>query len=344
VPWSLRRSTARAPVWVLISAAWLAPAILAALDAYVQSRLEHQAPNWRALAWQSGDWLIYGMLTPVVFRLARRWPLREHVLLHVTASLVFCVVWALAGVVLRRVLIPGADGAISAQFAISWLFTTLPFGVLVYFAVMGVERATYYFVEIRAQETRAARLSAQLAESRLAALRMQLHPHFLFNSLNALGVLVRDQDTPAASRMIELLSDVLRQVLQSDPSSHETSLGAEIEFLERYLAIEQLRFSDRLRPVFEIDPAVRSAAVPTFVLQPLVENALRHGIARRTEARERRRGRGHRCRAGQHARAIGDAVRRAGDGGARTGAVGRGDGRGARPVSRARREWLRSGC
>jgi two-component system LytT family sensor kinase len=112
---------------------------------------------------------------------------------------------------------------------------------------------------------------------------MQLNPHFLFNSLNAITVLVRDGNTGAASRMLELLSDVLRQVLRID-DTHETALSRELEFLERYLAIEQLRFSDRLRPRIELDPAIGRAALPRFLLQPLVENALRHGIARRADA------------------------------------------------------------
>jgi two-component system, LytTR family, sensor kinase len=112
---------------------------------------------------------------------------------------------------------------------------------------------------------------------------MQLNPHFLFNSLNAITVLVRDNNTADASRMLELLSDVLRQVLYSD-ESHETSLSYELEFLERYLAIEQVRFLDRLRAHVEIDPSIARAAVPRFLLQPLVENALRHGIARRAGA------------------------------------------------------------
>jgi two-component system LytT family sensor kinase len=112
---------------------------------------------------------------------------------------------------------------------------------------------------------------------------MQFNPHFLFNSLNAITVLVRDRNTAAASRMLELLSDVLREVLRAD-ATHETTLSTEVEFLERYLAIEEIRFSDRLQPRIEIDPGVSGAGVPRFLLQPLVENALRHGIARRADA------------------------------------------------------------
>jgi LytS/YehU family sensor histidine kinase len=139
-----------------------------------------------------------------------------------------------------------------------------------------------YFTEAREREAQSARLAAQLAEARLGALRMQLNPHFLFNSLNAIGVLVRDQNTATASRMLELLGDVLHSVLRSD-ARHEIPLAEEIQFLEQYLAIEQVRFSDRLRVSWSIDDRLRSAPVPGFILQPLVENALRHGVAKRSD-------------------------------------------------------------
>jgi two-component system, LytTR family, sensor kinase len=286
---SVRGLRPTVPIWVIVSAAWLAPATLAVFDSLMQAKLAGRpADNWRELAWHGGDWLIYGALTPVVFWLARLLPIRRAVLarniaIHSVASLVLCAVWAGAGMGLRALLLSGNDGASTARDTASWFFTTLPFGVAVYFAVLGVEHAAFYFLEVRARETQAARLSTQLAEARLGALQMQLHPHFLFNSLNAIGVLVRDQDTVAASRMIELLGDLLRQVLGAKPSP-ERSLAREIAFIQQYLAIEQVRFSDRLRPTIDVDPTLTDAAVPTFVLQPLVENALRHGIAKRTGA------------------------------------------------------------
>jgi LytS/YehU family sensor histidine kinase len=170
---------------------------------------------------------------------------------------------------------------LSRQLA-SWTLISLPWSVFIYFALLGCMHAFMYFVEARERETQAARLTAQLAEARLGALRMQLHPHFLFNSLNAITVLVRDQRTREATSMLELLSDVLRQVLRTDPA-HEIPLSQELRFLEQYLAIEQIRFSDRLTASFAVADDVRGAAVPEFILQPLVENALRHGIASRGE-------------------------------------------------------------
>lgn len=128
-----------------------------------------------------------------------------------------------------------------------------------------------------------ARLSEQLTGARFAALQAQVNPHFLFNTLNTIAVLVRDTDTAGATRMIEQLSDLLRRTLKPD-RANEVTVDEELGLVRQYLAIEQARFSDRLRPSFDIAEAVRSAAVPSFAIQHLVENAVRHGIARRQEA------------------------------------------------------------
>jgi two-component system LytT family sensor kinase len=153
----------------------------------------------------------------------------------------------------------------------------------VYFAVLATEHAFRFLLESRQRETQAALLAAQLAESRLGALRMQLNPHFLFNSLNTILVMVRDGDDVSAAASIERLAGVLRRVLKMD-QEHEIALADEIEFLEQYLAIEEARFSDRLRPRFDISQSLRRAAVPELVLQPLAENAIRHGIGKRTDS------------------------------------------------------------
>ena len=159
------------------------------------------------------------------------------------------------------------------------MLTSLPWSVCMYFAILGCIFAFTYYREARERESQQARLAAQLAEARLGALRMQLNPHFLFNSLNAITVLVRDHNTRDASRMLELLGGVLRQVLQSE-KRHEVTLDEELRFIEQYLAIEQVRFSDRLQVRWSIEPAARDCLVPAFILQPLVENAVRHGVAK----------------------------------------------------------------
>ena len=235
--------------------------------------------------WEGGDWLLYALLTPAVFWVARRYPLTratlaQRVPIHLLAAIMLCAAWAAGGILLRSLLLGTTpyDGGM-----VGWFFTSLPFGVAVYFAVFGVEHATAYFVEARAQETQAARLSAQLAEARLGALRMQMQPHFLFNSLNAITVIVRDRDTATAARMLEHLGEMLRRVMRAD-RPQEVSLAEELDFVRQYLAIEEVRFSDRLRPVFAVDSDGLTALVPEFLLQPLVENAVRHGLARRDTA------------------------------------------------------------
>jgi LytS/YehU family sensor histidine kinase len=130
----------------------------------------------------------------------------------------------------------------------------------------------------RAAELRSARLEAHLAEARLGALRTQLHPHFLFNTLNGILPLIR-LDPEAAARTLVQLGDLLRASLQSD-ATHLVPLSREVDFLRRYLEIEKTRFRDRLTVTFDVAGDVLDAAVPSFVLQPLVENAVKHGVSR----------------------------------------------------------------
>jgi signal transduction histidine kinase len=272
---------------MLVSAAWLGPATLAAFQQYVRARLEDRPATWQSLLWEGSDWIVCAVFTPLVLLLAARLPLRRRLFWktvppHVLASLAFCAGWALAGALLRFLLIPrsGEDGFPSP---LRWFLSTLPFGFAVYFGVVASEHAFRFLFESRRSETQAALLAAQLAEARLGALRMQLNPHFLFNSLNTILVMVRDGDGRNAADSIERLAGVLRRILKVD-REHEVALADEIEFLEQYLAIEQARFSDRLRPRFEVPGSVRRAAVPELILQPVIENALRHGIGQRTDS------------------------------------------------------------
>ena len=255
----------------------------------MQARLNggHGVP-WADVAFQSGEWLFLGTLTPITWLLARRFPLARETWgrtlgVHVAGALALCLGWASLGMLLGELLHRHpAQGHFGRDY-LSWILTSLPWSVFMYFAVLGCVYAFTYFVEARERETQRSRLAAQLAEARLGALRMQLNPQFLFNSLNAIGVLVRDQNTRDASRMLELLGGLLRRALHAEKRG-EVPLAGELHFIEQYLAIEQVRFSDRLRVRWSIDDTVRDALVPEFILQPLVENAVRHGIAKRSDA------------------------------------------------------------
>jgi two-component system, LytTR family, sensor kinase len=265
--------------WIIMSAACLVPAILDVVQSYLQGRIDPEsAPGWRWLLWSGFEWIILGALIPITYFLGQRFPLRQphvarNLAVHAVGAALLCVGWAGLGIVFGKLL-----GTVPASLS-SWMLRTVPWGVFMYFTSLGCVHAVTYFVEVREREAQAARLAAQVAEARLSALRMQLHPHFLFNSLNALLVLVRDHDTKNAERMLELLSDVLRQVLRGD-TRQEVRLDEELRFLDDYLAVEQIRFSDRLKIVRAVQPTLLDAMVPQFILQPLVENALRHGIGR----------------------------------------------------------------
>jgi two-component system LytT family sensor kinase len=285
-----QRRTSGGKVWALIAAACLFPGLLDACQQYLQGTLSGGATPWQDVLFHGSEWVFLAALTPLVYYLGKRFPpsrrqWKRTILVHLTGAFLLCMGWAslgaLLGIVLHR---PTAEASLGEAY-LSWLLVSLPYSIFMYFTVLGSVYAFTYFIEARDRESQAAHLAAQLSEARLSALRMQLNPHFLFNGLNALLVLVRERKTADAVRMLELLSDLLRQVLNSD-RTHYAPLSLELKFVEQCLEVEQIRFPDRLRVRWSIDEFARRAIVPSLILQPLVENALHHGIAKRASSGE----------------------------------------------------------
>jgi two-component system LytT family sensor kinase len=237
---------------------------------------------------QVPGWATWGLATAPIVRLSRRrpltWPIRIHALAaHVAACLVTAAAFTVAytAAVHAFPFRPGKGEALPREmwgYLVSWG----PVLLMAYASLVCIGHALEYAERVRHEQAEKAALQTQLVEAQLGALRMQLQPHFLFNTLNGVAMLIRSGDPERAVEMVALLGEVLRGLLRTS-SDLEAPLASELQLLRTYLEIEQIRFGDRLRVEWHIDGDVTSALVPPLILQPVVENALRHGLWPRTE-------------------------------------------------------------
>ena len=249
-------------------------------------RLASGAGARQALMGSLVQWWAWGLLTPLIVMADRRLPLSSRqpgwrLAAHLLGSLLFTSLYvyliaaagALMGSVTWSVVFSAQplDGALRSMFLWSWL---------IYWLILGAWLLSDYYRRYHSSELRAERLERSFTEARLRSLRMQLDPHFLFNALNTISSQV-ERDPKLARAMIGHLGDLLRLSLESR-DRQQVPLVEELAFLEHYLAIQQIRFGDRLRVELQIAADARHALVPALLIQPLVENAIRHGIGRRS--------------------------------------------------------------
>ena len=247
----------------------------------------HEATHWQEtlVSWMVGVY-ITAALTPVVLWLGRRWPIerqtwRTRVPLHLALSAAFSAV-ELALETVAFIQLRLVESVTKHSFLVGFpvlLVTGFHENIITYWGILGIQSGFRYYRGFREREMHASELKAQLVKAQLSALKMQLQPHFLFNTLNAIMVLVRQQRGRQAEEMLARLSDLLRCVLE-DVEAQQIPLRRELEYLRLYLSIEQVRFQDRLGIEITADDTALDAAVPHMGLQPIVENAVRHGIGR----------------------------------------------------------------
>lgn len=274
--------------WSLIGAGWVLFALFFASEKVISRIYAGRPPApGRTLVFWSICAALWFAATPLILWLARRFPLdRQRWLVssavHLPASVL--VSFMLLGIYTFITTWSGLAGT-SQTWAMAFraeLVATSHSEILTYWMVIGLCHGIDYYRKYRERELRASQLEARLAQAQLEALRMQLHPHFLFNTLNSISVLM-GEDVAAARRMLTQLSELLRASLKN-VGTQEVALSEELDFLQNYLEIEQTRFQDRLSITMDVEPSVLNARVPNLILQPLVENAIRHGIAPRAQS------------------------------------------------------------
>ena len=265
----------------LIWGVWTIVALFFSTQVYVMSFSDRRPPSmWREFLVQTSACYLWALATPLVLWLSKRFPIERHNWLRRAGShLLFSIILASTLLVVHYpgiLLIWGQLGSISAWRMFGFLYGNLDRWLLIYWTILLLSQAFIYYNSYRKGELKASQLRTELVQAQLEALKMQVQPHFLFNTLHSISALL-SKDTESARKMITRLGDFLRLTLENS-GSLEVSLRQEIEFLNGYLEIERIRFQDRLTTEIKVDPEVLDVSVPNLILQPIVENAMRHAI------------------------------------------------------------------
>jgi two-component system LytT family sensor kinase len=287
------RPNTRSTRWTWIAAIWCAGALFDASQAILIMHAMDGRGSWLIpFAIVFASWLPWVLATPLIIELARRWPIGrgtvfKAVIAHLAAFAVISTVAEAWAAMLRVVFNPWHHNP-PPVFVNTWYSTlidqSLTF-VIAYALILTVTYVVDSREKMERQMTETTRLNAELSRAQLAALRSQMDPHFMFNTLNSIVGLVRDQRNDAAVGMIVGLSEFLRRASENSHRAQVT-LTEEVEYLQRYIDIQKVRFGDRLRVSLDIPAELGNAQVPNLLLQPLVENAIKHGVSKRVAGGE----------------------------------------------------------
>lgn len=274
--------------WLLAATIWLLFGLITGFQVWI-SMITHGHSVPRLVGYYVLVWQAWFLITAAIVRLSDRWPIipprRLNIIVHILAAFIAGIVHIIYWLALLVWMQPfDRMTAAAEQLNVSEiLFSRLTLEVTLYITVVAAVQAVDYYEKYRARTLEMAELRTSLNEARLHALELQLQPHFLFNTLNSVSSLVRMGKQEDAVKMIAVLSDLLRYTLDRS-GAQRVALEEEATTLRRYFEIQRMRFADRLTLDIDIADDVRRAAVPTFILQPLAENAVRHGISRSASA------------------------------------------------------------
>lgn len=271
--------------WLAIWAVFTLFALVFTSQSALQLQLSPDAPPiWQVFTWQLFSGYVWFALTPLILWLGRIFPINKNtVWQNVPLHLLFGLLITLFQQTIDASVLPKLGYMASFESKPFWeayktfLMINIFFCMGIYWVTLGASLIIKFNQKMRERELRTSQLEARLAESRLQVLKFQLQPHFLFNTLNTISELIY-KDADSADQMITNLSDLLRLSLEK-LEVQEVSLRQELDFLNKYLEIEQMRFHDRLKIEMDVAPETLDATVPNMLLQPLVENAIKHGIA-----------------------------------------------------------------
>ena len=274
--------------WILILCAWTIVGLLFAVRRIVLVKVQGTHVNWVIeSALEFVWWYVWAAYTPLLISLAKRFPLTgprlvPHIAIHTIVSLTMAPLasvteYFLSLGLLRFVFHIAGPGVLQflSPFGVAVLFMSFN-GMLTCWLVVGLYQSIHFYQVAMERQTIAAQLETQLSHAELENLKSQLHPHFLFNSLHTIGILMQE-NVDAASHLLVCLGDLLRMALER--RENEITLQSELEFVGKYLEIELTRFHDRLKVHMDVPPDLLGVYVPSLALQPLVENAIKHGIS-----------------------------------------------------------------
>lgn len=288
-------SRMRSQRWIWIGLIWFGFGLVDAIQTVFVMRAEGMHHAWvKLFVITVLYWLAWALATPLVLHLGHRFPPVKwqplttwlvHILACAGIGLIFTAWTTWLDLLTNPYADNSASPALQGPFVHLWFnkfYNGILSSILLYAAILAFGYAVSSRERLALQQTETARLNEQLSKAQLHALRQQIEPHFLFNTLNAVAGLVREGRNDSAVSMIAGLSDFLRRVLD-DSTRQQVPLGEEVEFAQKYLDIQKIRFAERLQLSVDVPTELYTAQVPALILQPMVENAVKHGIAKRAQ-------------------------------------------------------------